>query len=109
MVFSLLFSTYKLYLVIQEMLGIRTNQDSPQREDQEEQSSNLLGEGVDRFRHTLRSPNCVKVTSYAIDIFILATTVLKGVCLFEGTESVIETNRLKQWQSDVFYTCCIIQ
>ena len=100
--YSLLFSTYKLYLVIREMLGFSEKKDYQETEVEEEEEgkedaqitqvdekqSSLLSrvgnaitenKGSRFFRHSLRNPTCITVTSYVVDFVIISCMITKFV------------------------------
>jgi len=100
--YSLLFSTYKLYLVIREMLGFSEKKDYQETEVEEEEEgkedaqitqvdekqSSLLSrvgnaitenKGSRFFRHSLRNPTYITVTSYVVDFVIISCMITKFV------------------------------
>jgi len=111
MMFSLLFATYSLYLILREMLGLQQDEADTQRfiESQQKEKENIVekengaltklkdttldglrmsGEGIVKgvkiFRNSLKSGNCVKAVSYTIDFIMIVCVLLKLASVIDG-------------------------
>lgn len=101
--FSFLFSTYRLYLIIQEMLGLSASSSRSDEEsgsvadstggnvDEEKQESfldKLSNKGQEThlfFSNSLKNRKNVRIVSVSIDIWIFASIVIKLTCVIIGT------------------------
>jgi hypothetical protein len=82
MMFSLLFSTYKLYLVIQEMLGLSSateDEDDTAQENEESGGISLrfLEKGASLFRRSFKDSRSITFISYGIDFMFLTCMAIK--------------------------------
>ena len=130
--FSLLFSTYKLYLVIREMLGFNEKKEdilnTLEEEDEEVQQQNAAVEpqrttsllskisntihynqGSRFFRHTLRNPLFVTAISYVVDFIIIACMCTKFVSGLIGVRDAYHNKNDNSLVYNSFYTATIIQ
>ena len=113
MIISLLFSTYKLYLVFKEMLGFSQDDGTAEEDDAENgqspMSGNRLNSGFRKIKKSFERSKCIKGVSYSIDFTIIVCVVIKFVSVYEGAEMSYEDDRVSMLLYHLFYVPTIIQ
>ena len=87
--YSLIFAHYKLYLILQEMLGLSNvvaddqaltqKADDEKMEEGEEKEQSFVNSGLTILNKTFKSSNVIKITSYFVDFAIVVSCVVKVV------------------------------